>query len=212
MEIASDRVAVVIGSRGLVLSEIKSRSRCKIVITQDVSASSTSKVLFTGMQDDIDFAMELVQRVVNEGPKALTSAQECIVETISISSSFVGKVLGVQGSTIKEIQKRCLVRMKIEEDAQGSDQRALVINGEPANVKSAVDLTYQVLEMGAEFAFANSQPSPPQHLPLMLPHHMTHAPINSLPLGADGTAGALFPAEPLTEAMFAQVSCRTVPM
>ena len=148
--------------------------------------------------------------------------------------------------------------MKIDEPIPGTDQRVLRFTGEGQKVNSAVALTLQVLEMGAEFAFSKFQtPSFSSSAPLSSPmrrdlrdppgaqypypsrgnnsgmgsyggNHLQHQeqqqqffpapqrmyrqetpvleqpPKDSLALGADGSAGLLYPSELLSDGIYSQ--------
>lgn len=73
LDIPQDRIAVVIGAKGMVLNEIMARSRAKIVIKQDVPEGTSPKVVFTGTQDQIGLGMVLVSAVIADGPSALVT-------------------------------------------------------------------------------------------------------------------------------------------
>jgi polyribonucleotide nucleotidyltransferase len=73
MECPQDKVGTVIGSKGVVVSEIMKRTNCKIVINQDVPDGSPAIVNITGPEDRILDVKECISKVIESGPQAVTN-------------------------------------------------------------------------------------------------------------------------------------------
>ena len=107
-EIEPDKVGIVIGVKGSVISEVMRRSGCKVVINQDFPPGVPHKVIYLGEPEQIEAARALIEAVLARGPAIVTdpngATSPIVVEEMDIYQSQTGKILGPQGSTIKEIQ------------------------------------------------------------------------------------------------------------
>ena len=107
------------------------RSGCKIVINQDFPPGEPHKVIYLGEPEHIENARALIEAVLAHGPAIVTdpngATSPIVVEEMDIYQSQTGKILGPQGSTIKEIQVRCGVKMSIQVSAgaQAGDHMAI---------------------------------------------------------------------------------------
>lgn len=126
--------------------------------------------------------------------------------------------MGTQGRIIKDIQQRCQVRMKIEEMIPGSELRTVRFSGDAQRIETAMGLTMQVLEMGADYALSNFHSAPAKQNKRALEDSRQQQPYRqaappryqeetqpTLALGADGSAGMLYPAVPLSDGVCSQV-------
>ena len=109
-EIEPDKVGIVIGVKGSVISEVMRRSGCKVVINQVFPPGVPHKVIYMGEPEQIETARALIEAVLARGPAIVTdpngATSPIVVEEMDIYQSQTGKILGPQGSTIKEIQVR----------------------------------------------------------------------------------------------------------
>ncbi|CAM9380086.1 unnamed protein product, partial [Ectocarpus fasciculatus] len=144
MECPADKVGIVIGAKGVIVNEIMRRSGVKVVINQDVPAGQPNIVVFTGPRYRIATAKNLVTSVITGGPNALQmspmgGAGRPTVHEFPIVQAQVGKLIGPGGSTIKEIQQNCGVRINVEV-IPDSDQRIVRVSGDPERVLNAVQV------------------------------------------------------------------------
>ena len=69
-DVPTDRVGVVIGSKGSIVADITRRSNgCKVVINQDVPAGQPSKVVYTGTREQVELARVYVYACVSRGKR-----------------------------------------------------------------------------------------------------------------------------------------------
>ena len=74
MEIPSAKAAQVIGKGGSAVKAMNERSSCRIRVDQDVYQQFTKKVLISGKTEGVAKAIELVLRIVSEGPDFLVDS------------------------------------------------------------------------------------------------------------------------------------------
>lgn len=165
MDCPPEKVGIVIGAKGVIINEIMRRSGTKIVINQDVPQGNPNIIVITGPRYRIAAAKGLITSVITGGPNALQMGivghnSRPTVHEFPIVQAQVGKVIGPGGSTIKEIQQHCGVRINIEV-IQDSDERIVRVTGEPERVLYAVQVIWQLLQQGAPAAFGMMRSLPP---------------------------------------------------
>jgi rRNA processing protein Krr1/Pno1 len=151
MECPADKVGIVIGAKGVIVNEIMRRSGTKVVINQEVPAGEPNVVVITGPKYRIATAKNLIASVITGGPNALQMSPmgggggRPTVHEFPIVQAQVGKLIGPGGSTIKEIQQNCGVRINVEV-IPDSDQRIVRVSGDPERVLNAVQVVWQLLQ------------------------------------------------------------------
>lgn len=167
----AEKVGIVIGAKGVIINEIMRRSGTKIVINQDVPKGSPNVVVITGPRYRISAAKGLIANVISGGPSALYMssmtghAVRPTVHEFPIVQAQAGKLIGPGGSTIKEIQQLCGVRINVEA-IPDSNERIVRVSGDPERVLTAVQVVWQLLNHSPQAAFAiirgmGGQPSGP---------------------------------------------------
>jgi rRNA processing protein Krr1/Pno1 len=210
-DIDPDKVGIVIGVKGSVISEIMRRTGCKIVINQDFPPGVPHRVIYVGDPEQIEMARGLVEAVLSRGPATVTdpngATSPIIVEEMDIYQSQTGKILGPQGSTIKEIQVRCGVKMSIQVSpgAQAGDHMAinkLRLTGTAEGIRTAVESVCRVLNGGS--THGNGPVSP------RIGGSVTSSAPRSngmmMGLGPDGSSGVLEPPQVLPDGMHQQTA------
>jgi rRNA processing protein Krr1/Pno1 len=155
----AEKVGIVIGAKGVIINEIMRRSGTKIVINQDVPKGSPNIVVITGPRYRISAAKGLIANVISGGPSALYMSSMTghsvrpTVHEFPIVQAQAGKLIGPGGSTIKEIQQLCGVRINVEA-IPDSNERIVRVSGDPERVLTAVQVVWQLLNHSPQAAFA----------------------------------------------------------
>ena len=205
MDCPQEKVGLVIGAKGIIIQEMMRRTHCKIVLNQDFPDGQPRKIMFTGTDEQIDAAIELVNSVIALGPGALHSTGPNVVtQDINIVQAQVGRIIGPGGITIKEIQQRCGVKMVVEQEFADSEDRKIRISGDAQRVQNAVMMVCQILEHGSS---AVTGPGAAAFAAPTGSYYGAAAPAvaGALALGADGQAGQLLPATLMSNGMHQQV-------
>jgi rRNA processing protein Krr1/Pno1 len=153
MTCPQDKVGIVIGARGVVVNEIMRRSRCKVVINQEVPAGEPAVVMITGLPAQIAEAKDLVNKVVENGPAALTnrpppSEGPITTETMDMPREKVGIVIGTRGVIVQEIMGRSGCKVVLNQDVPDGTPCKAVITGYPEQIAMAKTLILSVVANG----------------------------------------------------------------
>lgn len=228
MDCPQEKVGIVIGAKGVIVQDIMRRCGCKITINQDFPDGQPRRVVLTGSPHQVEMGKNLVNAVIAHGPAAVQNmgGRGEAVQDLKIVQSQVGKLIGPGGSTIKDIQQRCGVKMNVDHIVPDSDERRLRITGDASRVNAAAQMVFQVLHGGG-----NLNMNPPQQgygMPMVGGYGNEGAPMMhpgyGMPpagygnadamqqmgpvgqgLGADGSSGRLMPATALANGMVLQI-------
>lgn len=155
LEIAPDKVGQVIGSKGMIIQEIQTRSGARAYVNQEFPPGVNRQINITGSASAVKQAAELIRMIIEQGPTSIhvnsmaggpttTSVLEC-------TQPQVGKIIGSGGSTIKELQSRSGARIQIDQDFPPEVPRKINITGTAPAVAMAMQLV-QNLMMGGDAA------------------------------------------------------------
>lgn len=229
MDCPQEKVGIVIGAKGVIVQDIMRRCGCKITINQDFPDGQPRRVVFTGSPHQVEMGKNLVNAVIAHGPSAVQNmgGRGEAVQDLKIVQSQVGKLIGPGGSTIKDIQQRCGVKMNVDHIVPDSDERRLRITGDAARVNAAQQMVFQVLHGGGNLGM-NGPPQQGYGMPMVGGYGNEGAPMMhpgyGMPpagygnadamqqmgpvgqgLGADGSSGRLMPATSLANGMVLQI-------
>eukprot|EP01039_Chlorochromonas_danica_P005603 gene5603-6169_t len=144
MEVAPDKVAQIIGSKGMIIQEIQSRTGVKAYVNQDFPPGVNRQLHLTGTTHQIDTAADLVRRILVDGPTAIhhnsIHGGPQVTRVIECTQSQVGKIIGTGGATIKEIQSKSGAKIQIDQDYPPEVPRKIHIAGSATAVDSAAQL------------------------------------------------------------------------
>jgi far upstream element-binding protein len=159
MDCPQEKVGIVIGAKGVIVQDIMRRCGCKITINQDFPDGQPRRVVFTGSPQQVEMGKSLVNAVIAHGPTAVQNmgGRGDIVQDLKIVQSQVGKLIGPGGSTIKDIQQRCGVKMNVDQIVPESDERRLRITGDSSRVNAAAQMVFQVLHGGGNMNMNHQQ-------------------------------------------------------
>lgn len=154
MDVAHNKVALVIGAKGAVIQTIMKQTGCKVVIKQDMPEGEPRKAQFTGTSAQIGAAMVLVASVIANGPSALHAmtsvgaSSTTGYEEITVPVPLVGLVIGAGGDTIRRLQSTHNVKISVLDDSRSPDHKIVRFSGE--GFRSALEETQRILEAAGD--------------------------------------------------------------
>eukprot|EP01035_Chromulina_nebulosa_P017139 gene17139-22653_t len=227
-DILPQKVGSIIGSKGAVLNDIMKRSGCKIHVNQKFPEGENHKVVLNGTDSQIDYAISIIEAIIEHGPQYLQSMPlplsntkpDVVTQELTLFQSQVQKLYGHQGSLLQDIQTRYQVRLSFEYLPSliglNIDQiNKVTITGKETDVDSVVKLIHQILGI-------SSQPQPQQisnyqsnqinslqsvvvpQLPL--PDLTPKSSKITYALGSDGSAGYLESSVQMTDGSHNQIA------
>jgi len=150
IEIAPDKVAHVIGSKGAIIQELQARTGAKIYVNQDFPPGVNRQVLISGSPGQVQTAKDLVNLIIANGPTAIHENSlvggpymEIVIEC---PQSQVGKLIGPAGTTIKDLQAKSGAKIQIDQDFPEGVPRKIKVSGTETAVTTATTLISVILE------------------------------------------------------------------
>jgi len=141
MELPKTVTGKVIGPRGSTIEDIRQKSGAKVEV--DKSATAVCRIQITGSQDQVSLAKSLIEAVVGFDYSRGDPA-ESDKEYLEIPKASVGRIIGPQGSKLRELQTRSSCRIDID---RRDPERILVrFAGSTEAVAFAKTLVAEVLE------------------------------------------------------------------
>eukprot|EP00601_Ochromonadales_sp_CCMP2298_P025183 CAMPEP_0173277382 /NCGR_PEP_ID=MMETSP1143-20121109/4047_1 /TAXON_ID=483371 /ORGANISM="non described non described, Strain CCMP2298" /LENGTH=353 /DNA_ID=CAMNT_0014214463 /DNA_START=203 /DNA_END=1260 /DNA_ORIENTATION=- len=152
LEVAPDKVGQIIGSKGMVIMDIQTRSGARAYVNQDFPDGVNRQVNITGTAEQAQMAKELIELIVSQGPTAIhinsMAGGPQITEVVECNQPQVGKIIGTGGATIKELQSKSGARIQIDQNFPPDQPRKINITGTGAAVATAVQLINSVMNGG----------------------------------------------------------------
>jgi far upstream element-binding protein len=152
MEIAQDKVGQVIGSKGMIILEIQTRSGAHAHVNQDFPDGVNRQINITGTAEQIKVAAELINKIITEGPTSIhvnsMAGGPTVTQIVECNQPTVGKIIGSGGATIKELQSRSGARIQIDQDYPPDVPRKVNITGTAAAVALGVQLVQNIIAGG----------------------------------------------------------------
>lgn len=149
IEVAPDKVGQIIGSKGAIIQEIQTRTGVKAYVNQEFPDGVNRQVNLTGNPTQIKAATDLINLILEQGPTAIhmNSLVGGPISTIVIecTQNHVGKVIGTNGSVIKDIQSRSGAKIQIEQDFPPEVPRKINVTGTTTAVNTARQLIQAVM-------------------------------------------------------------------
>ena len=150
MEIAQEKVGQIIGSKGAIIQDLQSKTGCKIQVNQDFPPGAPRQVVYTGSALQIKTAKDLVALIMERGPTAIHMLNGPIItQVVECPQVLVGRVIGAGGSTIRDIQARCAVKIQVHQDMPDGVPRRIEIVGNGQAVSLAAIAVRQVRDGSA---------------------------------------------------------------
>ncbi len=164
MLIPADKVGAVIGSKGGVIRDLSMKTGCKVKLHQDQDAPTgePKPLVLSGTKEQIIEAKRLVNKVLVEGPAAMHNAlalsnTSAINATIDCPPTVVGRLIGPNGSAIKELQVKSGARIFINQNVPDGADRKVLITGSQQAVDLAISLCHTVMQNGIQAITGHGQ-------------------------------------------------------
>ena len=147
LEIAQDKVGQIIGSKGMIIQEIQTRSGARAYVNQDFPDGVNRQVNITGLPQQVKMAAELINLIITQGPTAIhvnsMAGGPVVTQMVECTQAQVGKIIGTGGATIKELQSKSGARIQIDQDFPPEVPRKINITGTQAAVTLGVQVHYR---------------------------------------------------------------------
>jgi polyribonucleotide nucleotidyltransferase len=139
-----NKVASLIGKKGVVVQEIMKRSGCKIYVDQNFPEGQPRNVLLTGNPKSLTAAMTLIAQVLEIGPTVVSPSDSKLraegkdEDSLFCPQSKVGILIGQKGANITEIFRKTGCKVQIMQDGipDGVDRKISFI-GSTAQITEA---------------------------------------------------------------------------
>ena len=152
IEVPPDKVGQIIGTRGAVIQDMQNRTGSKILLNQDFPPTENRLITITGSPHQVKQAGDLIKLIIQHGPTAihvnsLTGGPQ-VTAVIDCLPGIVGRVIGSNGATIKDIQSRSGAKIQIDQNFPDGVPRKINVQGSQAAIQTATHLITYVMENG----------------------------------------------------------------
>lgn len=152
MAVPPDKVGVLIGSKGAIIHDMQVKCGCKMFVKQEgIPEGLPRELIITGVPEKIEEAKALAIAVMEEGPiglKTSLTGQPLINHEMDCSAALVGRVIGAQGATIKDLQLKSGAKIHVNQDFPEGIPRKVLIAGTQDCVNNAIRMVQLVMEHG----------------------------------------------------------------
>lgn len=155
LEITPDKVGQIIGSKGMIIQEIQTRSGARAYVNQDFPDGVNRQVNITGSSEQVKAAADLINLIITQGPTAIhvnsMAGGPTVTQIIECSQPQVGKIIGTGGATIKELQSKSGARIQIDQDFPPEVPRKINVTGTAAAVSLGIQVSKYFVECRIAF-------------------------------------------------------------
>lgn len=152
MYVLPEKVGAIIGTKGAIVTEIQTRSQCKVLIDQNVPEGMNRTITLTGTAEQVKSAGDIIRLILSHGPTAIhintQSGGELLSTEMECSQPLVGRVIGGGGATIRELQARSGAKIQINQNMPEGVPRIIEITGTQHAIQIASSLIQYVLDNG----------------------------------------------------------------
>lgn len=145
LEITPDKVGQIIGSKGMIIQEIQTRSGARAYVNQDFPDGVNRQVNITGSAEQVKAAADLINLIITEGPTAIhvnsMAGGPTVTQIIECTQPQVGKIIGTGGAVIKELQSKSGARIQIDQDFPPDVPRKINVTGTAAAVTLGIQVS-----------------------------------------------------------------------
>lgn len=150
LEVAPEKVGQVIGSKGMVITDIQQRSGARAHVNQDFPDGVNRQINITGLPHQVKIAADLIKMIIEHGPTAIhvnsMVGGPTVTSIIECSQPQVGKIIGTAGATIKELQSKSGAKIQIDQDFPPDQTRKINITGTAPAVALGVQVTNRLTD------------------------------------------------------------------
>ena len=141
-----DRVGLIIGTEGTNIHDIQNTTHTTIKVYHNRSLpTSNATALITGSKKNCEEALMLMCKKLNEKICRL----HAIEEMITVPDSLVGRIIGIDGSTRRAIEKLSGAKVKIDHGDRGLLENRLFPSDAKVTIKGSqehIDRAKQLIE------------------------------------------------------------------
>ncbi|CAH9113939.1 unnamed protein product [Cuscuta epithymum] len=162
MEVPNNKVGVLIGKSGETIRHLQYNSGAKIQITRDADSdphSITRSVTLIGTTESISKAEKLIKDVITEADaggspslvaRGFNPVQSVVGDQIELQVPIekVGLIIGRNGETIKNLQRRSGARIQLVQLSEGEQvkERTVRVSGDRKQIERAREMIQEVMD------------------------------------------------------------------
>ncbi|EGD75849.1 hypothetical protein, variant [Salpingoeca rosetta] len=143
VNVADHQVGRLIGREGSNIRQMEALSGCQVNVPAECEpGTSVRKITLRGSPESVRYCKQMLEQKIREdGGDPSAPATETITKIAYIPDDHVGRVIGRQGSTIRQIQELSGAHMDIAKECRpGEYQREVTVTGTPAQVEKCEEL------------------------------------------------------------------------
>ncbi|KAM0889100.1 hypothetical protein ACQ4PT_027912 [Festuca glaucescens] len=139
MEVSQSKAALIIGTDGQMIRRIRLLSSADVRVERPrVYHSSSQRIVsIVGTTKEIEKAKQMIMDVISEAKKMLPDEQE---DYLYVPVNMVGKVIGIQGRTVKDINQKSGAFVRFVEDKE-----SFSLCGSRLQIDCAKELIYKII-------------------------------------------------------------------
>ncbi|CAH9109284.1 unnamed protein product [Cuscuta europaea] len=173
MEVPNNKVGVLIGKSGETIRHLQYNSGAKIQITRDADSdphSITRSVTLIGTMESINKAEKLIKDVIAEADaggspslvaRGFNPVQSVVGDQIELQVPIekVGLIIGRNGETIKNLQRRSGARIQLVQLSEGEHvkERTVRVSGDRKQIERAREMIQEVMDQIWILLFTSGQ-------------------------------------------------------
>ncbi|CAH9113941.1 unnamed protein product [Cuscuta epithymum] len=173
MEVPNNKVGVLIGKSGETIRHLQYNSGAKIQITRDADSdphSITRSVTLIGTTESISKAEKLIKDVITEADaggspslvaRGFNPVQSVVGDQIELQVPIekVGLIIGRNGETIKNLQRRSGARIQLVQLSEGEQvkERTVRVSGDRKQIERAREMIQEVMDQIWILLFTSGQ-------------------------------------------------------
>lgn len=140
MEVSQSKAALIIGTDGQMIKKIRLLSSADVSVERPrVYHSSSQRIVsIVGTTEEIEKAKQMIMDVISETKKMLPDEQEDYYLYVPVN--MVGKVIGIQGRTVKDINQKSGASVRFVDDKE-----SFRLRGSRLQIDCAKELIYKII-------------------------------------------------------------------
>ena len=147
MWVPSNKCGIIIGSRGLKINQIQSRTNTRIdVYSKELNDKGECQIKISGEKDCCDNARSEIKNIVQEVEVSREENERGTLD-LWVPSSSLGKIIGRGGATVHDIENMFKIKVDVQKDSVDEGETLIVLIGYRTPVTEA---RQHILEMIGE--------------------------------------------------------------